>query len=285
MAHGDLISVKTLARHLVEPSWVVLDCRFSLADSSAGLQAYTAGHIPGAQYAHLDHELSGPVGEMTGRHPLPDVDTLVMRLEQWGIDNGTQVVAYDDAGGAIAARLWWLLRWLGHNRVALLDGGWQAWCAAGYAQELDSRIRPQGHFVPRPNDELWLSSEAVAQGVAEGGLLLVDARTPERYRGEQEPIDPVAGHIPGALHFPLQQNISEDGRFLAPAELASRYRALLGSVPAEQVVHYCGSGVTACHNLLAMELAGLAGSRLYVGSWSEWIRDAKRPLAGVGAVC
>lgn len=280
MSYEILIDVQTLYDHLHHPDWVVVDCRFNLADPQAGRRAYNEGHIPGARYAHLDEDLSGPVTPTSGRHPLPDPAKLAQTLGSWGISNITQVVAYDDAGGAMAARLWWLLRWLGHRACAVLDGGLPAW----QGQDLPlSREIPTPHptvFSVLHEDALsWVDSDYLLADMVTGDSLVIDARAPARYRGEQEPIDPVAGHIPGAVNLPQQANLDKEGRFIDPQALRERFVSVLGEQPASRVVHMCGSGVTACHNLLAMEAAGLAGSRLYAGSWSEWIRDPSRPVA------
>lgn len=274
-----LVDPAELAAHLADPGWVLVDCRFALTDPDWGRRAYAAGHIPGAWYAHLDGDLSGPIGPQTGRHPLPDPRRLAARLGAWGIDGDTRVVAYDDAGGAFAVRLWWLLRWLGHGRAGLLDGGLALWQARGGTVTTEAPRPTRRTFVPRVDDAAWVSTDMVAEGIARGGLQIVDARAGERFRGELEPIDPVAGHIPGAINLPLGGNLAADGRFLPPARLRERFSAALGNTPPKHVVHSCGSGVNACHNLLAMELAGLPGSRLYAGSWSEWIRDPSRPIA------
>lgn len=278
MAHTTLMTAATLHAHLDRPDWVVVDCRFNLADPDAGRRAYQAGHIPGARYAHLDEDLSAPVTATTGRHPLPDPARLAATLGAWGIGPETQVLAYDDLGGMLAAaRLWWLLRWLGHAAVAVLDGGLPAWTRAGLPLDMDVPVIAAQTFTARPDNRLWLTVEQVQALPAHE--LLLDARGAARYRGEMEPIDPVAGHIPGALNLPTESNLAADGCFLPAAALRTRFAALLGERPAATVVHSCGSGVTACHNLLAMEVAGLSGSRLYAGSWSEWIRDPQRPVA------
>lgn len=275
-----LVDISTLARHLHDPHWVIVDCRFQLGDAGAGRRMYAQGHIPGARYAHLDDDLSSPITPTSGRHPLPAPEEMAARLRAWGVNADTQVVCYDDAGGAIAGRLWWLLRWLGHSAAALLDGGIQAWQeAGGQLESVAPDIRP-GNFVARPNATLGLSTEeveAIVSGKREGCLL--DARGAPRYRGEEEPLDRVAGHIPGSLNLPFPGNLGPDGRFLAPAVLRERFRAVLGDRAPAEVVHSCGSGVTACNNMLAMEVAGLKGSRLYPGSWSEWITDGTRPVA------
>ena len=277
MSHDTLIDLETSNAHLDDPAWVVVDCRFSLSDPAAGRRAYAESHVPGARYAHLDEDLSGPIAPATGRHPLPDPARLAQKLGEWGIGNDTQVVAYDDMGGILAAaRLWWLLRWLGHSACAVLDGGIAAWRRAGLPLTVQQpAVRPR-RFEARPDDRLWLTTAQVE--ALNGEEILLDARAAARYRGELEPIDPVAGHIPGALNLPTEDNLTADGRFRPAEEQRERFSALLGNRPAAAVVHSCGSGVTACHNLLAMEAAGLRGSRLYAGSWSEWIRDPGRPI-------
>ncbi|MFB9887675.1 sulfurtransferase [Balneatrix alpica] len=274
-----LIDVSTLQAHLQHEDWCILDCRFNLTDTEAGRRAYQQGHIPGARYAHLDQDLSGPLTPGSGRHPLPQPSDFLHRVQQWGIRADTQVVAYDDMGGAMAARLWWLLKSLGHAKVAVLNGGWQAWLTASAAQQQEIPPCVQSDFQPQA---ALLGQRSLAEVLAqlkEQRWMLVDARAPERFRGEVEPLDPVAGHIPGALNRPLQLNLQADGRFKSVDQLRAEWQQLLGERSPKEVVHYCGSGVTACHNLLAMEHAGLSGSRLYPGSWSEWCQDPGRPVA------
>ncbi|MFP5348408.1 MAG: sulfurtransferase [Gammaproteobacteria bacterium] len=279
MAHTTLVDTATLAAHLGDPQWVVVDCRFVLRDPDAGRRAYAAAHIPGARYAHLNDDLSAPVTARTGRHPLPDPARLARLLGAWGIDQSKQVVAYDDSSGAMAARLWWLLRWLGHEAAAVLDGDWRVWLRERRPQTAEVPTVTATTFNARPGSLPAVDADAVLQAVGTGQALLVDARAEERFRGEVEPFDSVAGHIPGAVNLPFEDNLQPNGCFLPAAELREQYRALLGDRAPATVMHMCGSGVTACHNLLAMEHAGLAGSRLYVGSWSEWITDPKRPVA------
>jgi thiosulfate/3-mercaptopyruvate sulfurtransferase len=278
MRYQTIVSAETLLNHLPDPGWVIVDCRFSLAEPDTGRQAWLASHISGAHYAHLDNDLAGPVTPQTGRHPLPDPDALRHVVGGWGVTPRSQVVAYDDAGGAMAARLWWLLRWLGHHDVAVLDGGWQAWQAAGYPvsplQPVELPSCYPNHDMPRT----WLGSDEVQDALEENEILLVDARAAERFSGRVEPIDPVAGHVPCALNRPCQANLDASGRFKSAEQLRDEFEQLLAGRAADEVVHMCGSGVTACHNLLAMEHAGLSGSRLYPGSWSEWIRSARRPV-------
>lgn len=268
-----------LAAHLDDPSWVVVDCRFTLSDPTAGPAAYARSHIPGARYANLDEDLSRHPGPKDGRHPLPDSAVFASRLGAWGVGNDSTVVAYDDASGAIAARLWWLLGWLGHDRRLVLDGGFAAWIAAGLTVETRIPTWRPARFVPRGvADDSVVEAAELPRLQAEGGLL-VDARAPARYRGEQEPIDPVAGHVPGAVNRPVSANVEADGRFRAPDTLRRELIELLGDRPAGELIAMCGSGVAACQLLLALAAAGLDGGKLYAGSWSEWIRDPARPIA------
>lgn len=280
MAHSTLIRRDELALHLGEPNWAVVDCRFTLGKPDRGHDAYLRGHIPGAVYAHLDRDLAGPVVTgRTGRHPLPDVETFSRTLSAWGIDAAVQVVAADDSGGSMAARLWWMLRWLGHDAVAVLDGGWQAWQEAGYPVREGEETRAPRNFVAHPRGERVVSVAEVATHLGDPGFRLVDARAPDRYRGENETIDPVAGHIPGALSLPYAGNLDSAGLFRPKEALRSRFRAALGERHPTSTVFYCGSGVSATHDLLAMAHAGLGDGRLFPGSWSEWIADPDRPVA------
>jgi len=269
-----LVDVSTLADRLTDPAWAVVDCRHRLTDPDFGEAAYREAHIAGAVFAHADRVLSSEPVTDRGRHPLPGPDTLRARFGALGIDAGTQVVAYDDAGGAIAGRLWWMLRYMGHAQAAVLDGGWPAWAAAGGAMRSGEESRPARKFEGEPRHEWVVTIDEVG-----AARRLVDSREPVRYRGETEPIDRVAGHIPGARNHHFARNLGEDGRFLDPATVRERLERTLGGVPAVEAVFYCGSGVSACHNLLALAHAGLAPARLYVGSWSEWSSDPERPVA------
>jgi thiosulfate/3-mercaptopyruvate sulfurtransferase len=273
-----LVDTETLSQHLDDPHWVIVDCRFVLTDPDAGRRRYEAGHIPGARYAHLEEDLSSPVTPASGRHPLPLPEVLAEKLGRWGIDKTRQVVVYDDSFGAIAARLWWLLRWLGHEACALLDGGFPKWQREGRPVRRDLPSVVPTRFHPAVNDAMWVDAEEVAALLAAPGTLLVDARAEERFRGEIEPLDKVAGHIPGAINMPYEDNLDFSGEFLSDEALREHYLAMLHGVPPQKVVQMCGSGVTACHNILAMEHAGLAGAKLYAGSWSEWITDPRRPV-------
>lgn len=282
MPFTTLVTVNELAAHLDDPAWVVCDCRHDLADYEAGRRAYRASHIPGARHLHLDEDLSGPKTGMNGRHPLPHPATFVLRLGALGIDTDRQVVAYDASGGCYAARLWWMLRWVGHTRVAVLDGGWDAWIASGKPVTTVLPAISAASFTPNLQPQLAVDSAFVAAHLGRPEIGIIDARSPDRFRGENETLDPVAGHIPGARNRFFRLNLGADGRFKPAAELRREFAALLGDQPASNIVHQCGSGVTACHNLLAMEIAGFPGSRLYPGSWSEWVSDRSRPVATGG---
>lgn len=279
MHFSTLIRPADLMGHLDDPRYLVVDCRFDLADPAAGEAAWREAHIPGAAYLHLDRDLSGPVSAATGRHPLPAPETFAATLGQLGVTPATQVVAYDAGPGFFAARLWWMLRWIGHDAVAVLDGGLAAWAASGGGLDRALRERTGVAFTPRLRAGLALGAEALQRELAAGRLALVDARAAERFAGRVEPIDPVAGHVPGALNHPCTGNVDAGGRFLPPDELGRRWQATLGGRRGAEVACMCGSGVTACHNLLALEVAGITGARLYPGSWSEWIRDPARPVA------
>jgi thiosulfate/3-mercaptopyruvate sulfurtransferase len=273
-----LISAAELAPQVADPDWLVVDCRFELGKPATGERAYAAGHIPHAVYAHLDRDLAAPVTAETGRHPLPHPDKFAATLARWGLTPATQVVAYDADNSAYAARLWWLLRWVGHEAVAVLDGGFQAWTAAGLPTTTEIPRPRAGHFVARPNREMWLDAHEVAERVQRADWRLLDARAPERFSGQVEPIDPVAGHVAGARNHPFASNLGSDGRFAPAQELRRRFEQSQEGVADEHTIVMCGSGVTACNLLLAMEAAGKRGARLYAGSWSEWIRDPSRPI-------
>ena len=274
-----LVDVSSLAEMLGRPRLAVFDCRFDLLHPEAGRQAYLAAHIPGARYADLNRDLSAPIGLHTGRHPLPHPAEFASRLGELGIGNDTQVVVYDDVNASFAARLWWMLRWVGHCAVAVLDGGFKAWTARGGALQ-PGEVEVQGkHFTPRTHANAVVSAAELEQALQNPAALLVDARAQERYAGTVEPLDPVAGHIPGAVNHPFSANLGADNRFLPAAELKRRWQELLAGREPGNLVAMCGSGVTACHNLLSLEVAGLSGAKLYAGSWSEWIRDPRRPIA------
>lgn len=274
-----LVSADILAAHLADPNWLVVDCRFDLAQPAAGEAAYRAGHIPGALYAHLDRDLSSPITPVTGRHPLPDPERFAATLSRWGVSAQTQVIAYDTDNGMYASRLWWLLRWVGHRSVAVLDGGFKAWAAARLPTDTEIPARSATRFEARPNRDLWVDAQQVQERVQQADWRLLDARAPERYAGKIEPLDTVAGHVPGARNHPFATNLTSEGRFGAPEELRRRYEQSQAGVADDHTIVMCGSGVTACHLLLALEVAGKPGARLYAGSWSEWIRDPRRGVA------
>ena len=277
MSFTTLVDVATLAAHLDDPAWLVVDVRHQLADTAYGERSYAAGHLPGAVFLHCDRDLSGPMTGRNGRHPLPAPERLAALFGRVGITAVTQVVVYDDAQGMIAGRLWWLLRWLGHDRVALLDGGLQAWQAANGELSTALPARPATNFVPKMRDAM-VDADYLRAFLQTSRLHLVDARAPDRFRGENETMDPVGGHIPGAVNRFFRDNLQADGRYKPAAQLRAEWLAVLAGTAPEQVVHQCGSGVSACHNILAMELAGLSGSKLYAGSWSEWCADPARPV-------
>ncbi len=287
MAFTTLVSTAELASHLEDPRWIVFDCRHDLAQPGAGEQAYCVGHIPGARFLHLDRDLAGPLTGSNGRHPLPAPALFAAKVTAAGVQPESQVVAYDAAGGMYAARLWWMLRWLGHDAVAVLDGGWNRW---QQEQRSTTQTVPPARKVTMPgylNDaprSIAVNTDFVLSHRHDQETLIVDARAESRYRGKNETLDPVGGHIPGALNRFFQNNLDQDGRFKPAERLRLEFQQLLGSRDARGVIHQCGSGVSACHNLLAMEVAGLAGSRLYPGSWSEWCTDPARPMVkGQGA--
>src|SRR5882762_564949 len=263
-----LFITEILAQRLDDPDWVVFDSRHDLADPARGRAEYATSHIPGARFLHLDEDLSAPKTGTNGRHPLADPDTFMEKLGRAGVDSRKQVVAYDAQGGMVAARLWWLLRWLGHLPVAVLDGGWLQWIAEG---------RPQGAVIPQPQPASfsgkpgsnWVDANLVGSRLNDEGVVLLDARAPDRYRGQNETLDPVGGRIPGARNRYFRDNLDASGRFKPPEELEREFRAVLGAEDPQEVVNYCGSGVSACHNLLAMEVAGLRGARLYPALWPE----------------
>ncbi|KTC17447.1 3-mercaptopyruvate sulfurtransferase [Pseudomonas marginalis ICMP 11289] len=281
MSIAQLIGPEQLAARQQRPGLVILDCRSALEDPDYGQRSYAQGHIEGARFADLNRDLSSPVVKgRTGRHPLPDSDTLVERLRAWGINNDSDIVLYDDGPGMYAARAWWLLAWLGKREgVYLLDGGLKAWHAAGLPLSLDAPGGEPGDFTGEPDMSLVLSASRLQGRLGRPEMTLIDARAEARFRGEVEPIDPVAGHIPGAQCVAFNENLGPDGRFLPPEQLKQRFADKLQDRPAESLVSYCGSGVTACHNLFALCLAGYPLGTLYAGSWSEWVVDPEREVA------
>lgn len=275
-----LIAPPVLAKKLADRKWAIVDCRFDLTDPTAGRAAYFCGHIPGARYAHLDHDLARAPVSGDGRHPLPRVGDFAATLGSWGISNSSRVAVYDDASGAVAARLWWMLRWIGHDRVYVLDGGIQAWEAAGLpVQRVASPVRAVTYEAGDVRCDWVVPTDRIRSELASGAAL-VDVRSADRYRGLAEPIDPIPGHVPGACNYPFHESLREDGRFRSTEELRERLSDFTHHP--RGLVAMCGSGVTACHLLLALAIAGLGDGRAYIGSWSEWIRDRDRPVATGG---
>jgi len=277
--YNTLISSKDLAAHIEDPTWVVFDCRFTLTDTEAGRRDYAQSHIPGAIYVHLDEDLSSPITKTSGRHPLPDPAILSEKLSAWGVDDTKQLVVYDDAFGAVAGRMWWLLRWLGHTNTALLDGGLPVWLREGYATTDQTPDVTPSTFKANINNDLVVSTDDVELMMDDKNFLIIDARAEERFEGIVEPFDKVAGHIPGAINVPYDDNLAVSGGLETQDELHDTYSERIKNLKNENIIHMCGSGVTACHNILAMEYAGFPGSRLYVGSWSAWITNPERPVA------
>ncbi|MDX1404032.1 MAG: sulfurtransferase [Woeseiaceae bacterium] len=281
-AFDKLIEVAELADLLDTGNCRAVDCRFNLMAPDEGREQYLAGHIPGAVYADLDKDLAGPVDVSSGRHPLPEVAVFRSTLENFGIGADTQVVAYDQSSGALASRLWWMLKWVGHRKVAVLNGGIKAWTAAGLPLETDLPDVQPAKLDAAANDAMTATTEEISQSLGQDRFALVDARDAARFDGRSEPIDTVAGHIPGALNLPFSRCVDKDGRWKSAGELRREWQAVLGREAPPEVVVMCGSGVTACHLALAAEVAGMPPPRLYAGSWSEWIRDPARPVAGAG---
>ncbi|MCL4115012.1 UNVERIFIED_CONTAM: hypothetical protein GTU68_036126 [Idotea baltica] len=278
MSFTTIISAEDLAQNLDDPNWVILDCRDSLKDHEWGYKSYLEGHIPNASFCRLYEDFSSPITATSGRHPLPKVEELIKKLSNWGIDKNTQVVVYDDMSGAFAGRMWWQLRAFGHEKVAVLDGGLKYWLAQKHLITTDIIEPSQKQFEVDFNPQPLVTTNQVEKNIDANTFSLLDARAAARYRGEVEPIDPVAGHIPNALNRDFMMNLDEQGKFLSAAELKLQFQPMVDEAPSNQIVHMCGSGVTACHNMLAMEIAGLTGSKLYLGSWSEWITDPERPI-------
>jgi thiosulfate/3-mercaptopyruvate sulfurtransferase len=282
MSSQTLVTENDLMNQLDNPGWLVFDCRFNLADPQWGRQQFQQGHIPGARYIHLNDELSDKViPGKTGRHPLPKAAEFIQRVANWEISKSHQVVIYDQREGMFAARLWWMLRWCGYRNVAVLDGGWSAWTKKNHpvsTSSVKSKDKADVSGV-QANDDMCVNADQVLENIRTKEFILLDARSADRYRGENETIDPVAGHIPGAMSAPFLTNLNDEGRFLSKEDLRQRYQSLLGASFADRVVVYCGSGVTATHNILAMRHAGMGEAKLYPGSWSEWITRKEHPIA------
>ena len=290
-SYHTIIEIDVLLENLNEESWAIFDCRYELSDPKYGERAYLEGHIPGSQYINLEHDLSALPDGRNGRHPLPSADDLASNFSSWGIDRGTQVVAYDARGGGFAARLWWSLRFLGHSDVAVLNGGYPEWIRKGYPVNKGRETRSAARFIPEIQMEMRVSYHDVERArhspKLEGAAIenreiaarLIDSRAPERYAGLEEPFDPVAGHIPGAVNRDWTLNLDPEGKFVNQTPLRNAFNSILDKSRPSEAIVYCGSGVTACLNILAMEYVGLEGARLYAGSWSEWCSDPDRPVA------
>jgi thiosulfate/3-mercaptopyruvate sulfurtransferase len=278
MTTRTLTSAEELVARLDAPRLRLFDCRFDLGRPDAGRRRYEDEHLPGAIYADLNRDLSTPASRERGRHPLPAVPEFEARLRSWGVNADSEVVAYDDGNGMYAARLWWMLRWLGHDDVAVLDGGMRRWEQLGLPLAEQVPAHPPGNFVARPRMRCVVEAAEVAAAMDDPSVRILDARAPERYRGEVEPLDALAGHVPGARNHPFTTSLDGQGRMLPPDAVGAAFTASLAGVPSERTIAMCGSGVSACHLLLALEHAGLRGARLYAGSWSEWTGDPHRPV-------
>ena len=276
--HTTLISTETLTSHLDDPSWLIADCRYNLKDEQWGHAQYVAGHIPGAIFVNVAHDLAGAPTGTNGRHPLPSPEDMGATFGRLGIGPGTQVVAYDQDAGPYASRLWWMLRYLGHDAVAVLDGGWAKWIREGRPARSGGKLRAAAAFTPRVRTEMRVTVDEAARRVGDPGVLFVDARSPERFEGQPDPLDNVPGHIPGARNRYYKDNVAGDGTMRSADALRADFERILGDRAADQVVMYCGSGITACQNLLAMEHTGMRGMKLFAGSWSEWEADPARPV-------
>ena len=281
MIYKTIISADDLKNNLSNQDFVIFDCRCDIKDTGYGIKAYTEGHIPNSILVDVDADLASEKTSTTGRHPLPDVNILSEKLSQWGFSNNKQAVIYDDAGGAFAGRMWWILKWLGHENVAVLDGALGAWMSSGGKLTSKATIFERAMFVPKINDQLHVSIKDVEEAQYKMGKLIIDARSKERYLGIKDMVDPIAGHIPGAISHPLGQNLDKNGHFKSPEELRHNFNKIIGDSASSDIISMCGSGITACHNILALEISGIKNVSLYVGSWSEWITDKSRPIAKI----
>ena len=279
MSYNTIISVQELKDIIDNDNVRVFDCRFSLKDPQGGLKNYQAGHLPNAQFADMDTQLSSAMTESSGRHPLPEVNVFLNQLQEWGINNDTQVVVYDDISGAFAARLWWMMRWLGHENVAVLNGGMKQWTEAGHSLSQDSVEFSKGNFSGSANEEWLVDIDTVQSELTANQITLIDARAADRFTAKDRKSDPVPGHIPGANNLPFAGNLTKEGLLESPDAIKQRFDSVIQDQPLPKVVNMCGSGVTACHNLLAQAVAGYPPMKIFIGSWSQWIRDSSRPVA------
>ena len=278
MTYQTIISAEELYKNINNRDWYIFDCRFSLSNPTEGETKFNQAHLPTAQFVNMDKDLASAITPKTGRHPLPDPEVFIQKLQSWGVSNSSQVICYDDLSGAFAARMWWLLKWLGHDDVAVLDGGIDKWNERDLPLETDVHTRTEGTFSGQASHNMWVKVDYVQQQLTLSKINLIDARTKERFTADDSKTDPVPGHVPGAMSYPFSENLSKQGVFLSKSELSERFVNLYADEQKE-VISMCGSGITACHNLLAMRVAGLPMARLYAGSWSEWIKEKSRPVA------
>jgi thiosulfate/3-mercaptopyruvate sulfurtransferase len=281
MSYKTIISAKDLIKNVNNDDFIIFDCRCDISDSSYGIEAYNEGHIENSIFIDIDHDLASEKTSDSGRHPLPDPRLFSEKLSQWGMSNNKQAVVYDDAGGAFAGRMWWILKWLGHSNVAVLDGALGAWMSIGGKLTSKPTIFERAVFEPNPNDNMYVSIKDVEDAQYKMNKLIIDARSRERYLGIKDPVDPIAGHIPGAVSHPLGMNLDKNGHFKSPEELRHNFNKIIGDTVSSDIISMCGSGITACHNILALEICGIKDVTLFVGSWSEWITDKSRPVAKI----
>ena len=281
MSYKTIISAEDLKNNIDNNDFIVFDCRCDISDSSYGRSAYNDGHIQNSIFIDVDHDLASEKTVDSGRHPLPDPEILSEKLSQWGMNSSKQVVVYDDAGGAFASRMWWIFKWLGHTNVAVLDGALGAWMSSGGKLTSKTTIFERSSFTPKIHDDLHVSLKEVEEAQYQMDKLILDARSKERYLGIKDPVDPVAGHIPGAISHPLGLNLDKNGHFKSVEELKHGFNKVIGDTKSFNIISMCGSGITACHNILALEICGFKDIPLYVGSWSEWIVDKNRPIAKI----
>ena len=281
MSYKTIISAKDLIKNVNNDDFIIFDCRCDISDSSYGIEAYNEGHIENSIFIDIDHDLASEKTSDSGRHPLPDPRLFSEKLSQWGMSNNKQAVVYDDAGGAFAGRMWWILKWLGHSNVAVLDGALGAWMSIGGKLTSKPTIFERAGFEPSPNNNMYVSIKDVEDAQYKMNKLIIDARSRERYLGIKDPVDPIAGHIPGAVSHPLGMNLDKNGHFKSPEELRHNFNKIIGDTVSSDIISMCGSGITACHNILALEICGIKDVTLFVGSWSEWITDKSRPVAKI----
>ena len=281
MSYKTIISADNLMKNINNKEFIIFDCRCDISDSSYGVNAYNEGHIENSIFVDVDHDLASEKTANSGRHPLPDPQLLSEKLSQWGMTNNKQAIVYDDAGGAFASRMWWILKWLGHTNVAVLDGALGAWMSNGGKLSTKPTIFERHVFNPSIKNDMHVSIKDVEEAQYKMSKLILDARSKERYLGIKDEVDPIAGHIPGAISHPLGKNLDKNGHFRSPEELRLNFNKLIGDTASSDIISMCGSGITACHNILALEISGINGVPLYVGSWSEWITDKSRPIAKI----